>query len=165
MKSNAILIIAILLTGAVVSVGFLMTNNVEPKEETSDVKKVFDSKELIDNFVSDSSRSIGVAEITLDDDSNKKNILKKDETILFVSENCSHCLSVGDYIEDNNVKHKISLKMLDVYAKERNLIALKQAVSKCELTDYGVPFLWVGGNCYEGKDEVLGYFDKILENH
>jgi len=79
---------------------------------------------------------------------------------LFYGEGCLHCKVVDDFIEQNNIKDKISFSNLEVWYNKNNQNILAQVVQKCNITtdQVGVPFLYDGQSCIIGDQPIIDFF-------
>lgn len=80
--------------------------------------------------------------------------------ILFYGDGCPHCENVDNFIEENNIKDKVSFSNLEVWYNKKNQNILAQIVKKCNLPidQIGVPFLYDGQNCLIGEDQAIDFF-------
>jgi glutaredoxin len=81
------------------------------------------------------------------------------QIILFYGNGCPHCAIVEKYIEENNIKNKISFAEKEVYYNQANAKELEAKAKICGLpTDsIGVPFLWNGGTCLIGDKDIVNF--------
>ena len=84
------------------------------------------------------------------------------QIILFYADSCPHCAIVEKYIEDNDIKSKISFAQKGVSHNQNNIGELTEKAEICGLpTDsIGVPFLWDGKNCLIGDQKIIAFFKK-----
>lgn len=86
--------------------------------------------------------------------------------ILFEGNDCSHCVTVDNFITNNNIEDKIKFTRLEVFDNSVNANILEDKAQICGLDDshMGVPFLWDGEHCIVGYVDVIKFFqDKIAE--
>ena len=82
------------------------------------------------------------------------------QIILFYGEGCPHCAVVEEYIEQNNIKEKISFEQKEIYNNKNNAQELTSKAKMCGLptNSIGVPFLWDGEKCFIGDKDVVDFF-------
>jgi len=83
-----------------------------------------------------------------------------DQIILFYGDGCPHCAIVEKYIEENNIKNKISFTQKEVYYNQNNAEELQTKAQICGLpaNSIGVPFLWDGSKCIIGDQPIIDFF-------
>ena len=84
------------------------------------------------------------------------------QIILFYADSCPHCAIVEKYIEDNDIKGKISFTQKEVSRSQNNIGELTEKAEICGLStdSIGVPFLWDGKNCLIGDQKIIAFFKK-----
>lgn len=84
----------------------------------------------------------------------------KKQIILFYGDGCPHCAIVEKYIEEHNIKDKISFAQKEVYYNQENAKELKAKAKICGLptNSIGVPFLWDGEKCLIGDQDIINFF-------
>ena len=89
---------------------------------------------------------------------------KQNQIILFYGDGCPHCAIVEDYIENNNIKEKLSFGEKEVYYNQNNANDLAQKAQMCGIStdSIGVPFLWDGLKCYVGDQEIIDFFNEKI---
>jgi glutaredoxin len=82
------------------------------------------------------------------------------QIILFYGDGCPHCAIVEKYIEENNIKNKISFTQKEVYYNQNNAKELQTKAKICGLpaNSIGVPFLWDGSKCIIGDQPIIDFF-------
>jgi len=82
------------------------------------------------------------------------------QIILFYGDGCPHCAIVEKYIEENNIKNKISFTQKEVYYNQNNAEELQTKAQICGLpaNSIGVPFLWDGSKCIIGDQPIIDFF-------
>jgi len=82
------------------------------------------------------------------------------QIILFYADSCSYCAIVEKYIEDNDIKSKISFAQKEVSHNQNNAKELTEKAEICGLpTDsIGVPFLWDSKDCLIGDQKIIAFF-------
>lgn len=90
---------------------------------------------------------------------------KNSSLILFYCKKCSHCGLVDDFIEKNDISHKLPFERREVSNKE-NFNLLMQAAKGCHIKkdDLGVPFLWDGAECLMGDYMIIDYFNRKIRD-
>jgi glutaredoxin len=85
---------------------------------------------------------------------------KSPESILFYSNYCPHCKNVEKYVNDNNIKSKVTFTELEVADNPDNAQVLLSKAKKCNLdtSNLGVPMYFDGEKCLEGDEEIIKYF-------
>ena len=86
------------------------------------------------------------------------------QIILFYGDGCPHCALVEKYIEENNVKDKISFGQKEVYYNDQNASELAEKAKACGLPadSIGVPFLWDGSKCLVGYQDIINFFKQKI---
>jgi glutaredoxin len=88
--------------------------------------------------------------------------IKKESSniILFYGDGCPHCVIVDDYLENNNIKNKISFEHKEVYYNKENANLLVEKAQICgfNINSIGVPFLWDGQKCLVGDQDIIEFF-------
>lgn len=88
-----------------------------------------------------------------------------DEIILFWGTTCPHCHTLRDTLEEEGLYDKVNITELEVYENEENAAILTEKAGECGLTKFGIPLLYVDGQCFEGSDNALNaIYDLINEN-
>jgi len=84
--------------------------------------------------------------------------------ILFYGDGCPHCKIVEEFIENNNIKNKISFAQKEVYNNKKNADELVGKAKICGIpTDsIGVPFLWDGTKCLVGDQDIVDFFKSLI---
>jgi len=87
-----------------------------------------------------------------------------DSIVFYYGSTCPHCKNVEKYFEDNNVSSKIQFQSKEVYENQANAKELLAVAQKCGLdtSSIGVPFLYAGGKCYIGEQEIIDFFQNKL---
>jgi glutaredoxin-related protein len=91
----------------------------------------------------------------------KSKQVKSPESILFYSNYCPHCKNVEKYVNDNNVKSKVTFTELEVADNADNAQVLFNKAKKCNLdtNNLGVPMYFDGEKCLVGDEEIIKYFE------
>jgi len=89
---------------------------------------------------------------------------EESQIILFYGDGCPHCAIVEKYIEENNIKERLSFEGKEVYYNRKNADDLAAKAKTCGIpTDYiGVPFLWDGSKCYVGDQDIIDFFNQKI---
>ena len=89
---------------------------------------------------------------------------EQNQIIFFYGEGCPYCVVVEKYIEQNNIKEKISFEEKEVYNNKDNANDLTNKAKMCGLStnSIGVPFLWNGSECFVGDKEITEFFEKKI---
>lgn len=89
----------------------------------------------------------------------------KSKIVLFYGEGCPHCANVEKYLENNDVKNKISFANKEVYYNQKNANEMAAKAKICDMTtdSIGVPFLWDGEKCLIGDVEIINFFKTKTE--
>lgn len=89
----------------------------------------------------------------------------KDQTILYYGNTCPHCKELEEYIKTNKIEEKITFIRKEVFADLKNSRELSAVAKSCNIAEnnIGVPFLYVKGTCFMGKDEIIPFFNKQIE--
>ncbi|MBU0722531.1 hypothetical protein KKA93_03705 [Patescibacteria group bacterium] len=87
------------------------------------------------------------------------------QIVLFYGDACPHCKIVEKYIEENNIKNKISFVQKEIYYNQSNAKELEAKAKICGLptNSIGVPFLWDGKKCLIGDQDIINFFKQ--KNH
>lgn len=86
------------------------------------------------------------------------------EMILFFGDTCPHCENVEAFINENNIKDKISFQELEVYRNQENAALLRKKAIHCDLdisNGIGVPFFFDGENCLVGGEAIIEFLKEI----
>lgn len=85
--------------------------------------------------------------------------------VLFYGEGCPHCANVDKYVEDNNIKSKISFTNKEVFYNQKNAeeMAAKAKICGMQTNSIGVPFLWDGEKCLIGDQDIINFFKTKIE--
>ena len=85
---------------------------------------------------------------------------EENQIILYYGESCPHCALVEKYIEENKINDKISFARKEVYSNQDNAKELQEKAKICGLSadSIGVPFLWDGGKCLIGGQDIINFF-------
>lgn len=85
------------------------------------------------------------------------------QSILFYSNYCPHCKIVEEYINNNNIKNKITFQELEVADNEANsrILFNKAKICKLDTKTLGVPLFFDGKTCLMGDENIIKYFDTI----
>jgi glutaredoxin len=81
--------------------------------------------------------------------------LAKEPIVLFYGTTCPHCKNVDEWITQNNIESKLTIQHRDAWKDEHNAALLHEVASSCGLKDYGVPLLYLDGQCYVGDVDVI----------
>jgi glutaredoxin len=86
------------------------------------------------------------------------------EIVLYYGEGCPHCKIVDEYIAENNVEQKIQFVKKEVWFNQKNALELGEKAKTCGLptNSIGVPFLWDGGKCLIGDQEIINFFKEKI---
>ncbi|MHB9019887.1 MAG: hypothetical protein ACYC3G_03405 [Minisyncoccota bacterium] len=88
------------------------------------------------------------------------------DLVIFYSDNCSHCLNLEKFLEENKVSEKVVYTRKSVDNDQTNVAELLAKASKCGIKDgVGIPLLWDGENsrCLMGDVDVINFFkEKII---
>jgi len=92
-------------------------------------------------------------------------IFDENTITLFYGDGCPHCEDVDKFIEENDIKSKVTFEELEVWENKDNAKILDDAAKICELDldRIGVPFLFARGECYVGGPDVQEFFEKETE--
>lgn len=79
--------------------------------------------------------------------------------ILFYSNYCPHCKNVEKYINDNNIKQKVTFEELEVADDKANANILTAKAIKCGIdpNNIGVPLFYDGKQCFVGDQDIINY--------
>ncbi len=78
------------------------------------------------------------------------------EILLFTRYDCPHCRNVEKYLEEREIKDKITPK--EIHDSANAALFLKKA-KQCGIAeaDLGVPMLWAEERCYIGEQNIIDY--------
>lgn len=85
--------------------------------------------------------------------------------VIFYSDNCSHCLNVEKFLEENKISEKISYTRKSVDNNQINVNELLSKASKCGIKEgVGIPLLWDAENarCFMGDVDVINFFKERI---
>lgn len=82
---------------------------------------------------------------------------------MYYGDGCPHCAKVEEFIKANNVEAKVKFERKEVFNHPDNSADMSVKYRLCEKgilkpTSMGVPFLYTGGRCYSGDQEIINYF-------
>lgn len=81
------------------------------------------------------------------------------EDKLYLSESCTYCKSVSDFIEKYNINDEINFETVYISDEASSDQFIASAMS-CNITNPQVPMFYYGGLCYMGDSAVI---NKIIE--
>ena len=89
------------------------------------------------------------------------------QIILFYGDGCPHCAIVEEYIEENNIKEKLSFEEKEVYYNKKNAddLATKAKICGISAKSIEIPFLWDGSECLIGSQDIINFFKQKAEAH
>ena len=84
------------------------------------------------------------------------------QIILFYGDDCSYCIIVEEYIEENSIEEKMSFERKEVRHNKNNADDLVNKAKTCELSanSIGVPFLWDGSRCFVGDRKIIEFLEQ-----
>lgn len=84
----------------------------------------------------------------------------KSDIVLYYGDGCPHCANVEKYLQDNDIKNKISFEEKEVYKNKDNAEQMAEDASYCDIDveSFGVPFLWADGKCLMGDEDIIAFF-------
>ena len=91
------------------------------------------------------------------------------QVILFVSENCSHCQNVKDYIRQNQVETKVKIDYKEIYQNPKNEQLLIDTAKKCPNIDtsagVGVPLALFTADqtCLNGDTPIIDRLSQMIK--
>ena len=79
--------------------------------------------------------------------------------IFFYGAECPHCQNVEKYVADNHIDQKVKYSKLEVWSNKANANLMLEKAQQCGISpdQLGVPFLWSGGKCYMGEQDVENF--------
>ena len=79
--------------------------------------------------------------------------------IYFYGFNCPHCKNVEAYMEENNMTSKLQIEEHEVMQDKKNLAKMVRYARGCGFTGNSLqtPFVYSGGSCYMGEDDVMNF--------
>ncbi|MFA6422076.1 MAG: glutaredoxin domain-containing protein [Candidatus Buchananbacteria bacterium] len=82
------------------------------------------------------------------------------KTYLYVSNECSHCKIVEEFIDSNGIKDKVQFEIKEVSANQANAQELISKAVKCGINqnEVGVPMLWADSKCIVGDQSIIDFF-------
>lgn len=85
------------------------------------------------------------------------------DLILFSGEGCVHCATVIEYINDNNLKDKLGIRVKEVYNNPDDAELFEEKFNKCIPTPYtyGIPLLWDNNFCLIGPVDIIDYLRQL----
>lgn len=88
-------------------------------------------------------------------------ILSSKNPVYFYETTCPNCIIVSEFMAQNKIEEKITLKKIEV-SSALNAKILVATAQKCNIpiTGMGVPLLYAEGKCYEGRVEVIKYLSE-----
>lgn len=89
--------------------------------------------------------------------------INENKVELFVSEACSHCKKVEEWLDQNvAIKEKSGLTEKEVYYNKENSQQMITRANECQLDTrqgVGIPFLYDNGECIIGDQPIIDYFE------
>ncbi|MBD3244994.1 MAG: hypothetical protein GF335_03315 [Candidatus Moranbacteria bacterium] len=116
--------------------------------------KKFNSSNIQNNIEDDSVQQ----KDSSNNQSGQQSDLNQGVYYLFVGEGCGHCEKVENYIEQNNLKEKKKIEILEVFAQKANQKIYLKAFEKCgkeKPQNISVPVLYYNGNCMSGDVDII----------
>ncbi|MEM3362267.1 MAG: hypothetical protein QXV83_01125 [Candidatus Anstonellaceae archaeon] len=85
--------------------------------------------------------------------------------IFYWGDGCPHCQKVKNFIEENNLKTKITIIEKEVYKNKTNAQELLEVAKSCSLdtSTIGIPFLVYKNKCYIGSDQAIELLNSFLK--
>lgn len=85
---------------------------------------------------------------------------EENQIILFYGDGCPHCEIVEEYIEENNIRDKVSFSRKEIYYNKENSKKIEEKAKICGVpaNSIGVPFLWDGEKCLIGDQDIIDFF-------
>lgn len=82
--------------------------------------------------------------------------------IYYYGRECSHCLNVQSFLNENKIAEKVMFTKKEVWYNAENAQEMNLRAQECGLdkNEVGVPFLYSDGKCIIGEIEVQGFFKK-----
>jgi glutaredoxin len=80
--------------------------------------------------------------------------------ILYYANGCPHCAAVETYLEQNQIKNKITFDIKEINHNSSNAKDLQLKAKICGLPNDAirVPFLWDGEKCLIGDQVIIDFF-------
>ena len=101
--------------------------------------------------------------ISSNSSSDKESSSKVEETVLYVSDSCSYCKKVEDWlISRPEVATNSGLLIKEVSGDQNNAKELLERAKDCNKASTGgvsVPFLYSDGQCFVGETEIEVYLE------
>lgn len=84
------------------------------------------------------------------------------DMIFYYGDGCPHCANVEQYLTDHSLDGKINLVRKEIYNNQDNQAELINRALACGLNRQavGIPLLWHDGQCLEGDQAIIDFFDK-----
>lgn len=88
-----------------------------------------------------------------------------DYLLIFTSPSCPHCQTVKDYIGQNDLSEKLSIKVLDLSQNQQYSTLLADKAKSCQIdtSQIGVPFYFYQGQCLQGDQPIISALDQMLK--
>jgi glutaredoxin len=85
--------------------------------------------------------------------------------ILYYANGCPHCAAVETYLNQNQIKNKITFDIKEVNHNSSNAKDLQLKAKICGLPNDAirVPFLWDGEKCLIGDQVIIDFFKQKTE--
>jgi len=89
---------------------------------------------------------------------------QQNQLIFFYGENCPHCTIVEEFIEQNQVKSRLSIVQKEVYYNQDHTEELAEKAKICGIpvNSIGVPFFWDGEKCFVGDKDIIDYLKQKI---
>ena len=129
------------------------TNNADLELETAENETDDEVEEASDNEEEEST-----------DDSDADTDDESFSTILYVSESCPDCDEVINFIKKNNLSEDLENQTKLVKNNTQNYREWLERGAACELerVEMRLPMLWIEGECYVGRDEIIDFLEEEL---
>ena len=89
--------------------------------------------------------------------------INQGEAVLFWGKGCPHCENVQKFIENNpQLAEKQKIRQIEVFEDLKGQKIFLEKVSECQLSQAGVPILYIDGKCYQGDVPTINELKTFL---
>lgn len=88
------------------------------------------------------------------------------KSVLFLKNQCEPCTLILDFINKNN-PDEIEIEKINIDQNQKNYNTMLERSALCDMerSAIEIPLLWIEGECYNGKTEIIDFFgDDSLED-
>lgn len=85
--------------------------------------------------------------------------------LIFTTPTCPHCQKVKDYINQNNLSGKLSIRILDLSKNKAYSQLITDKAKSCNLdtANIGVPLYYYQGKCLQGDQPIIDTLSQMIK--